>query len=149
MTYINSLLIFHCFHVILGKRWLMIEGIGTDIIEIARLKKAIARHGDHFLRRIFTDPEIEYCSKKATVESFAVRFAAKEALFKATGLGWREGLSWKDFEILNDSYGKPIVHLYGKARELLVGKKIHLSLSHSQTMASAFVIIEGGMKGDQ
>lgn len=120
----------------------MIKGIGTDIIEIARVEKLIQKYKTHFLYRTFTPEEIKYCKKKANMESFAVRIAAKEALFKATGIGWRDGFTWKDFEILNDDLGKPIVHLHGKAKEFFQDSEIHISLSHDKTHAIAFVIVE-------
>ena len=73
----------------------MIKGVGTDIIEISRIEKLLSQHSEKGLLRIFTDKEISYCSKKRkNAESFAGRFAAKEALFKATGIGWRDGLKW-------------------------------------------------------
>ena len=120
----------------------MVINIGTDIVEINRVKKLIEKYGDHFLERTFTPKEIVYCSKKVKAESFAVRIAAKEALFKAAGTGWRDGLRWKDFEILNDELGKPYVNVYGKAREIFRECTIHISLSHNRTQALAVVVIE-------
>ena len=81
-----------------------------------------------FLKRIYTDVEIEYCSKKKNKGSYAARFAAKEAVFKATGLGLAKGMTWKDVEVVNDTKGKPDVKLYGKTAELLAEKTVHLSL---------------------
>ncbi|GAB4181751.1 MAG: holo-ACP synthase [Calditrichia bacterium] len=120
----------------------MIKGIGTDIIEISRINDLISKYGDNFLNKVFTAREIDYCQKKVTVESFAVRFAAKEACFKALGTGLRDGLTWKDFEILNDHQGKPVVHIHNKARDLIKSTKIHISLSHNRSQAIAFVIFE-------
>lgn len=126
-----------------NKEVMMVKGVGTDIIEISRIEKLLSQHSEKGLLRIFTDKEISYCSKKRkNAESFAGRFAAKEALFKATGIGWRDGLKWIDFEILNDDFGKPEVVLSGKAQEILAGCKIHISISHNKTQATAFVIIE-------
>src|ERR1051325_4401385 len=86
-----------------------IYGLGTDIIECARIARVIERHGDVFLRRIFTPLEIDYChGKKRSTEHFAGRWAAKESIFKALGTGWRGKVQWTDFEIRRDDLGKPI-----------------------------------------
>ena len=90
--------------------------------EVARLRDARARHGDRFLRRIFTDGEISYCqSHRNADERFAARFAAKEAVMKALGTGWRKGIRWKDIEVANAPSGKPGVNLFGKAQERFRG----------------------------
>ncbi|MCK5076243.1 MAG: holo-ACP synthase [Calditrichia bacterium] len=121
----------------------MILGIGTDIIEISRVEKLLAQQKETGLKRIFTEKEIAYCSKKKkNAESYAGRFAAKEALFKATGIGWRDGLKWTDFEIINDELGKPQVNIYGKAKEIFKNCTINLSISHNKTQAIAFVVVE-------
>jgi len=121
----------------------MILGIGTDIIEISRIEKLLSQQKETGLKRIFTDKEIEYCSiKKKNAESYAGRFAAKEALFKATGIGWRDGLKWTDFEITNDELGKPRVNIYGKAKEIFHNCTINISISHNKTLAIAFVVVE-------
>ncbi len=116
--------------------------IGIDIIEVERVEAAIEKHGEKFLRRIFTRKEIEYCSRKRKAhQSFAGRFAAKEAVLKAMGTGLSSGIRWKDIEILNDEYGRPYVILHGRARELLNGRRVDISISHSDTCATAVCII--------
>jgi holo-[acyl-carrier protein] synthase len=110
------------------------------------MREAIARHGDHIVQRVFTSLEITYCqAHKNAAERFAARFAAKEAAMKALGTGWREGVTWKDFEIANEPTGKPILRLTGRAAEIygaLGGTRLHLSLTHTQTVVFAQVVIE-------
>ena len=119
----------------------MITGIGTDIVEIARIVRAILRHNTHFIERILTEKEIAYCRKHRQFEThFAGRFAAKEAISKALGCGIGETLSWHDIEIVNDSLGKPCVNLSLKAKEHFKEIKIELSISHNKTQAIAFAI---------
>lgn len=123
----------------------MICGVGIDIVEIKRIKRAIERSGDAFINRIFTDKEIEYCKKQRNpYQHFAARFAAKESVLKAFGLGWNS-MPWKTMEIVNDEFQKPRVILYGKFEELMKEKrvdKIHCSLSHFGEYAVAIVIAE-------
>lgn len=120
-----------------------VHSIGVDITEIERINDLIKRYGNRFLKRVFTDKEIEYCNKKATAaSSYAARFATKEAVFKATGLGLNQGMSWRDIEVLNDQNGKPFIKLSGITREKLNGKKIHLSLSHSKGLAISMVVVD-------
>ena len=119
-----------------------VHSIGVDLIEIDRLRKIINRYGQKFLTRIYTENEIDYCSRFRDQASYAARFAAKEAVFKATGLGLRGDMSWKDVEIINDENGKPVVRLYGKTARMMGKFKLHLSLSHSRGMAIAMVVCE-------
>ena len=116
--------------------------IGIDIIEIARIKKAIARWGENFLHRVYTEPELRlYCSKPS---SLAARFAGKEAVIKALG-PQSKGISWREIEILSNPGGKPSVHLYGKAQNQakeLGLESLAISLSHSKEYAIASVIGE-------
>ena len=119
---------------------------GVDIIEIDRIKKSIEELGS-FKERVFTGKEIEYCDKrnKARYESFAARFAGKEAVLKALGTGLAEGLEWKMVEILNDEKGKPYVVLSQKALELYEGigaSDIDISVSHCGSYAVAYVVIQ-------
>jgi holo-[acyl-carrier protein] synthase len=112
--------------------------IGIDIIEITRLEKAIARHGEGFLRRIYTDSELKLYRQKPS--SLAARFAAKEAVIKALGKP-TPGASLKEIEILSDPSGKPLVNLYGKAQSQAKGlglNQLAISLSHSKEYAIAF-----------
>ena len=121
----------------------MILGIGTDIIEIERIKVAIERTPS-FLSKAFTEKEIElFKAKGMRVETIAGNFAAKEALSKALGTGFR-GYSLQDFEILRDQLGKPIVNISKKAREKTGGRalNINVSISHNKSNAIAFVIVE-------
>ena len=114
------------------------QHIGVDIIEIARIKKAVANWGERFLRRIYTDAELELYRKKTS--SLAARFAAKEAVIKALGKP-TAGVSLRDIEILSDPSGKPVVNLYGRAQieaKRLGLRGIAISLSHSKEYAIAF-----------
>jgi holo-[acyl-carrier protein] synthase len=127
----------------------MIIGIGIDNIEIERIDSSIQTHGDHFLNKIFTPLEKEYCQSKSTSTArFALRFAAKEAFFKALGTGFTKGVSWHEVEVQNDDAGKPFLNIRGQSLDLLLDKtggkstKIHLSLSDTDKQAMAFVIIE-------
>jgi holo-[acyl-carrier protein] synthase len=108
----------------------------------------IERHGELFITRVYTDHEIAYCSaRKAATQHYAGRWAAKEAVLKALGTGWRRGISWRDIEIRNQPSGAPTVALRGGAREVLeqVGiKAMHLSISHCRSHAIAYVVAEGG-----
>ncbi len=122
----------------------MIIGIGTDIFEVGRIKSRI-KDEPSFAESVFTEVEIKYCNQfRNRAERFAARYAAKEALMKALGTGWRHGISFKEIEVVNDSLGKPGVKLRGmalkKANELDV-TEIHLSLSHTKDLAIAYVII--------
>lgn len=124
----------------------MISGIGIDVIEVKRVKEALERFGDRMLNRLFTKPEIEYCSaKKNSALHFAGRFAAKEAAFKAMGKGWGGEISWKEVEITNLPSGAPQIAFYGKALELTTSQKItgaFVSISHIDQIAAAVVILE-------
>ena len=117
--------------------------IGVDIIEIERIKQAIARWGDNFLQRIYTQPELRLYQKHPA--SLATRFAGKEAVIKALGTPLDRGFRWKDVEILSEPSGKPVVRLYGKAQRLakrLGLGSIAISLSHSKDYAIALAAAE-------
>ncbi|MCK9558169.1 MAG: holo-ACP synthase [Candidatus Cloacimonadaceae bacterium] len=124
----------------------MIIGVGTDIVEIGRIDRLLDRN-PRFVDKVFSSAEIEYCSSKANpAQSFAARFAAKEAFLKSLGTGWDQGISWQEIEVMNDNQGKPDIRLCGKAKELAEQKGIrliHLSLSHEKQYAVASVIAEG------
>src|SRR6266849_1895698 len=124
----------------------MIVGTGIDIAEIPRIAQALARHGDRFLRRVFTDGEIQYCDSKANrVERYAARFAAKEAAMKALGTGWSRGVRWRDIEVARQPGGRPTIKFHGKAQEFasrLHARNVSLSLSHTPEQAIASVILE-------
>ncbi|PSL47618.1 holo-[acyl-carrier-protein] synthase [Chitinophaga niastensis] len=125
----------------------MIIGIGTDIVDVARIAAKMGK-GEGFRNLVFTPFEIIYCEKQAVPsESYAARFAAKEALLKAFGTGWGNGgVNFDEIEIRNDAAGKPELFLIGNAAdryEALGIKKIWVSLSHEKSAAVAMVIIEG------
>jgi holo-[acyl-carrier protein] synthase len=119
----------------------MILGIGNDIIEIERIQANIEKYKHRFLNRIFTKKEQLYClNKKNPAIHFAGRFAAKEAIVKALGTGFRQGITWVDIEILNDGNGKPLVSLSPKLVHLFSSPSILLSISHCRHYATAFAI---------
>ena len=124
-----------------------IVGTGIDICEVARIREAIERFGERFLKRVFTGAEREYCeSKRNRIERYAARFAAKEAAMKAIGTGWRGGITWRDFEVANLPSGKPTLRFYGVAAsmaEALGVRSVVLSLSHTADLAMAQVILSG------
>ena len=121
----------------------MIIGIGTDIVEKRRIAQSISRFGDRFTRRILTSKELHQCVEKSDhIGSIAGRFAAKEALFKALGTGWAEGVGWKDVEILSAPNGRPVVQLSGKPACMCEDIHVHVSISHEKENAIAFVILE-------
>jgi holo-[acyl-carrier protein] synthase len=116
--------------------------VGIDIIEIERVRDVIARHGDRFLKRIYTDDEITHC--RGRVSELAARFAAKEAVMKALGTGVR-GVSWRDIEILPNRRGKPLIFLYGRGEargERIQLRGLEVSLTHSREFAIASVVGE-------
>lgn len=125
----------------------MIDGIGTDIIEIARIEAAI-RRTPRFAQRIFTEAEQAYCASQARPsQHFAGRFAAKEAVMKALG----QAVPWRDIEILNDPRGRPICTLHRRAAEVAAGRRVLVSISHCQTFstASAVAILPNGQRASR
>lgn len=124
----------------------MIFGTGVDIVDISRFERFLREGNDPLFKRLFTDAETEYCAgKRHSAQHYALRFAAKEAFLKALGTGLRDGLSWKDMEIVNDGLGKPELKLYGRAQALFCEKGVkrsHISLSHDGGLAVASVILE-------
>lgn len=122
----------------------MIYGIGIDLVKIERLKTAIEKWGDKFLKRVFTDEEISYCYKKNNPYfSFAVRFAAKEALIKA--IGSEVAVPLTDIEVSNSEKGKPVIKANGKLKIFLTQieiRRILLSLSHEREYGIACVVLE-------
>lgn len=124
----------------------MIFGTGIDIVEIARFERFLKQGNDGLFQRLFTPHEMEYCSqRKNSAQHYALRFAAKESFLKALGTGLRDGLCWKDMEVVNDDLGKPELRLYRRAQELFDGAKLtscFLSLSHDAGCAIAMVVLE-------
>lgn len=119
----------------------MILGIGNDIIEVSRIKANMERYGKRFLDRIFTEHEQNYClNKKEPSINFAARFAAKEAVVKALGTGFSQGINWLDIEIRNDDKGKPYVAISPKLNEQFNSPHFAISLSHCHAYATAVAI---------
>lgn len=117
-------------------------GIGHDIVEISRIAESISKFGDRFFTKLFTQHETNYCSKKVNIAMhFAGRFAAKEAIAKALGTGFGDYLSWQDLEIINDDLGRPVVHVSETFKQNFPDYKIDVSISHTDTLASAVAII--------
>jgi holo-[acyl-carrier protein] synthase len=123
----------------------LIYGIGTDIIEVARIGRVMERDLG-FREKIFTPDEISYCEQmKNKYQHYAARFSAKEAFMKALGTGWREGIRFAEIGVIHDPMGKPLIELTGKAKELarLAGMgEIHVTLSHVRELAIAMVVVE-------
>jgi holo-[acyl-carrier protein] synthase len=127
----------------------MILGIGNDITDIRRIEKVIEKHGDRFLTRIFTDTERARAERRAKrVETYAKRFAAKEACAKALGTGIRRGVWWRDMGVVNLPSGRPTMQLTGGAAERLAKltppgheARIDLTITDEYPLAQAFVII--------
>ncbi|MBW7848161.1 MAG: holo-ACP synthase [Bacteroidales bacterium] len=123
----------------------MIFGIGTDIIEVARIEKQLANN-QALKSKLFTHREQIYSEGKSTMyQHYAARFAAKEAFFKALGTGYRFGMAFHEIEVVNDELGKPVIHLHGKVADFLRENQIahvHLSISHVKEMAVAYVVLE-------
>ena len=117
---------------------------GVDMVECERLREAIEKHGDRFLRRVFTTGELDYCmGKKRQFEHLSGRFAAKEAVLKVLGTGWSNGINWTDVEVLNEPSGQPLVRLAGRCREVADAQgltSILISISHIGTHAIASAI---------
>jgi holo-[acyl-carrier protein] synthase len=121
-----------------------VTSIGVDICDINRLRGIEEKHRSRFLQKIFTPQEIKYCEKKYDRHSsYAARFAAKEAFLKALGTGLRDGFLWKDIEVENDDLGKPYFKFHGQTAGVISKHKVHLSISHTDRDAIAFVLIEG------
>ncbi len=127
----------------------MILGVGVDLIEVARIQRALEnpRIGQRVRQRVFTDGEVEYCEKrKRKYESYAGRFAAKEAVMKALGRGWGRKVGWIDIEVVLAVTGEPGISLHDKAssfaRELGI-EHFSLSITHTESYAIAYLIAEG------
>jgi holo-[acyl-carrier protein] synthase len=123
----------------------LIYGLGTDIIEVARIQKVMERDLG-FREKIFSEGEIAYCEQmKNKYQHYAARFSAKEAFMKALGTGWRDGIRFVEVEVVHDPLGKPLVRLSGKALEMAENAgmgEMHVSLSHIKETASAVVVVE-------
>lgn len=129
----------------------MIIGVGVDAVDMQRIDRLVQAYGERFLRRVYTEKEIEYAflSTAKLHERLAGRFAVKEAVLKVLGTGKSGGILWKDVETLRGPGGKPRVMLHGKAKEYadnLGISAVHVSISHDGKMALGFVIAEGENK---
>jgi holo-[acyl-carrier protein] synthase len=123
----------------------MILGIGTDMIEVDRIASKIGKEKG-FREMVFSPSEIQYCEALPhKFEHYAARFSAKEAFFKALGTGWKNGTAFHEIQVTNDQEGKPTISLLGLTAQTLSKagiEKIHVSMSHLKSIASAVVIIE-------
>jgi holo-[acyl-carrier protein] synthase len=124
----------------------MIIGLGIDLCRIERVGNFLERYGERFTRRCFTPREIVHCARyKNNAEQFAGRIAAKEAASKALGTGWRRGVHWKNFEVVHEPSGKPILRIHGRAAELaseMGVRGVNVSITHDAGVAAAVVIFE-------
>ncbi len=124
--------------------------IGTDIVEVSRIGQMIEKHDELFLRKVFTPAEIEYCAeRKAAMQHYAGRWAAKEAGLKALGTGWAKGIQWTDIEVINLMGGKPEMKIHGAAAEhaeALGIREMLVSISHCRAFAVAYVVANGDPK---
>ena len=115
-------------------------GIGIDITEVSRIKSLAEQH-EQFLTRVYTEREISYCNKKKNkYQHFAARFAAKESVLKALGVGWSQEIKWTDIEVVNEPSGKPRINTYGTVKRLMEQKEVKeilISLSHTSHHAIA------------
>lgn len=126
----------------------MIAGVGVDLVSIPRFHELMERRGEAALSRFFTESEVARCrAARLPAESFAARFAAKEAFFKALGTGWGLGGRWTEVEVVSAPSGAPSLALTGRAAEAAAERgvaRIHLSLTHTEETAAAFVVLEAG-----
>ena len=126
----------------------MVLGLGTDITEVHRIQASLERYGQPFLNRIYTVGEIAYCQarKKTAAQSYAARFAAKEAAAKALGTGISRGVTWQELEVIRNSGEAPQILLHGRAAVIARARgitRLTLSLTHTTAIAMAVVIAEG------
>lgn len=128
----------------------MIVSIGIDIAEVARMKQAVERWGQHFLEKVFTPSEISFCQNRANrYQALAARFACKEAVSKCLGTGFRRGVSPKMIEIVDNEHSRPMVLLHGRAAQAGAGCRFHLSLSHERSMVVAVAVMEAYKSKDK
>lgn len=125
----------------------MIVAVGVDAVAIARIQRLVQQSGERFVRRVCTDAEADYCRGRAhAAESVAARFAAKEAVMKCLGTGWGDGVGFRDIEVVRARGGDVQLRLHGAAAAHAARRGIrawHLSLTHTATTATAFVVAEG------
>lgn len=121
---------------------------GTDIVSVERIRNSINELGDTFLKRIYTDEEISYCESRrmSKFQSYAARFAAKEAAYKALSPETAEGVKWHDAEVIKNSNGKPVIVFHGKLKDVAIergirSEEVDISLSHDDSFAIATIVI--------
>jgi len=119
-----------------------------DLVQVRRVSELLERRGERALVRLFTPAEVARCrASRSSPESFAARFAAKEAFFKALGMGWGQGVAWTEVEVVSAPSGAPSLRLHGAAATAAAERGVsraHLSLTHTGDLAGAYVILEGG-----
>ena len=129
----------------------MIVGVGMDLVQVRRVDALLERKGGRALARLFTAAEAARCrGGRSPRESFAARFAAKEAFFKALGTGWGRGGAWTEVEVVSAPSGAPSIRLHGAAAALARAAgvaRVHLSLTHTDELAAAYVVLEGDAPG--
>jgi holo-[acyl-carrier protein] synthase len=129
----------------------MVHGVGVDIVEVERIRRAISQYGEKFIRRIFTPEEVAHCAgKKDAVLRYAGRFAAKEAAFKSLRGRWGKGMRWLDFETLGTEVTPPALRLTGGAAAMQAEAGVtalHISISHDRHYAVAVVVAEKDESG--
>lgn len=124
----------------------MILGIGVDTIEVPRIARALEQYGEQFEQRVFAEEEIAYCRRTPSrmAERYAARFAAKEAFSKAIGTGISMGTRWRDIVVLRRPSGQPTLVLRGAIAERYGNLRAHVSLTHVNALAIAYVVLESG-----
>lgn len=128
----------------------MIFGVGIDLVEVSRIRETFHRFGDRFRRRVFTESEAAFCETLADPPdgragkylSYAARFAAKEAFSKALGTGLRGAIGWSEIQVNDNERRRPSITVTGRAQRLLGNRRVHVSLSHTDSYATAVVVIE-------
>jgi len=129
----------------------LIVGIGLDLVAIERIARLVDQHGSRFVSKVYTAREEEACHRQNhSAEPWAARFAAKEAVMKALGTGWRQGVKFREIEVLPDPAGKPEIILHGRTAEVAAARgctRAFVSLTHEAGLAAAVVVLEGDGPG--
>lgn len=124
-----------------------IQSLGLDLTQIARIEEIFARRGDRFLERVFTPAERAYCDRRKNTRwtHYAGRFAVKEAVMKALGTGWRDGVRWVDIEVLREPGQAPRLQLHGESARIAAAQsieRIHITITHDAGLAAAVAVAE-------
>ena len=121
-----------------------ILGLGTQVMECARVRQLLAEHADAFLKQVYTDREVRFCNgKKQTTEQYTALWAAKEAVFRALGTTWKRGMSWTDVEVVSDNGGPPHAVVSGATRELMAARGVNhvlLTMAFCRSFATATAV---------